>query len=95
MDGRSYLEVGLEALQNGEGERALGLLRRAAGADLGAPEPWYWMGHLRERASDPAGAAYCYYLALDIRRHAPSVEALQRLGYLARPHGHAPGPMIL
>ena len=78
------LEQALSLWQSGNDEQALGLLRRAAGADLRRPEPWYWMGRVHEHAKDPVKAAYCYYLANDIRRHEPSREALRRLGYLGQ-----------
>jgi Tfp pilus assembly protein PilF len=78
------LDQALSLWQSGNDEQALGLLRRAVGADLRRPEPWYWMGRIHEHAKDPIKAAYCYYMANDLRRHEPSREALRRLGYLGQ-----------
>ena len=80
----SLLVLGLQAWQRGAHEEAKGLLQRAAVADLRHPEPWYWLGCLHEEQQDPKSAAYCYYLAHDMKYFEPALDALHRLGYLIR-----------
>ena len=76
------IQQGLRTWEQGRPEEALLLFRRAVGADLRRPEPWYWIGCLKEEGGDKISAAYCYYLAHDIRRYGPAREALKRLGYM-------------
>jgi tetratricopeptide (TPR) repeat protein len=79
---QALIEAGLQAWEQDKHEEAQGLLRRAAAADLRRPESWYWIGCIKEEVGDLRSAVYCYYLANDIRRYGPALDALRRLGYL-------------
>ena len=53
-------------------------------------EPWFQLGTRHEKAGNAILAAHCYYLAMEMQPHRPSMEALRRLGYLnldANPSG--------
>jgi hypothetical protein len=76
------LQAALKAWEASDPAAALALLKRAAGADLRRPEPWYWMGRVHEEAQDRAAAGYCYYFSNDLRRYPPALDALRRLGFL-------------
>jgi Flp pilus assembly protein TadD len=78
---RALLQEGIQALEQGDGPRALGLFRWAAVAGPHDAEPWFWTGRVHEERGDAPLAAQSYYLANEIRRHGPSLEALKRLGY--------------
>ena len=79
---RAAIEKGLQAWENGRYEDAQQLLGQAVAADLRQPEGWYRLGRIEEEAGDLRSAVYCYFLASDIRRSGPALEALERLGYL-------------
>jgi tetratricopeptide (TPR) repeat protein len=79
---QAMIEEGLQAWEQERYEDAQRLLRSAAAADLRRPECWYWIGCIKEKVGDLRSAVYCYYLANDIRRYGPALDALRRLGYL-------------
>ena len=79
----SYLKAGWLALEDANYEVAMLLLRRAAAADFGRPEPWHGMGMVEERMGDSKSAGYCYYMASDLDSgYQPARQALKRLGFL-------------
>ena len=78
----SYLALGLEALERGRLAEAETCFGKAIVQELRSPEPWYWMGRLKERQGEPQAAAHCYFWAYECRRYQPAGESLRRLGYL-------------
>ena len=52
--------------------------------DLTRPEPYYWLGALRDQEGDTRQAAYYYYIALNVSpTFRPAREALIHLGRMS------------
>lgn len=88
----AWLDQGLRFCDEGQWAEALAAFRKAAASDLRRSEPWHWMGRVQECLREPGQAAYCYFMAYGLDRHAPSAAALGRLGFLKLTQNKEPAP---
>lgn len=79
---KSPLALGTEALERGDLSGAETHFGKALLQDSRRPEPWYWLGRVKEEQGNPKAAAYGYFWAWENCSYLPAKESLKRLGYL-------------